>query len=60
MKYERTSSRNSQPSGIDRHVGPPGVGKTHLVVGLGIKAVEQSFSVQYFRFDELLVCCSGW
>lgn len=34
--------------------GPPGVGKTHLAVGLGIKAVEQGFSVQYFRFDELL------
>jgi DNA replication protein DnaC len=34
--------------------GPPGVGKTHLGVGLGIKAVEQGFSAQYFRFDELL------
>ncbi len=34
--------------------GPPGVGKTHLAVGLGMKAVEQGFSVQYFRFDELL------
>lgn len=33
--------------------GPPGVGKTHLAVGLGMKAVEQGFSVQYFRFDEL-------
>jgi DNA replication protein DnaC len=33
--------------------GPPGVGKTHLLVGLGIRAVEQGFSVQYFRFDEL-------
>lgn len=34
--------------------GPPGVGKTHLAIGLGMKAVEQGFSVQYFRFDELL------
>jgi DNA replication protein DnaC len=34
--------------------GPPGVGKTHLCVGLGIRAVEQGFSVQYFRFDELM------
>jgi len=34
--------------------GPPGVGKTHLAVGLGMKAVEQGFSAQYFRFDELL------
>ena len=34
--------------------GPPGVGKTHLAIGLGIKAVEQGISVQYFRFDGLL------
>lgn len=34
--------------------GPPGVGKTHLAVGLGIKAIEQGFSVQFYRFDELL------
>ncbi len=34
--------------------GTPGVGKTHLAIALGIKAVEQGFSVQYFRFDELL------
>jgi DNA replication protein DnaC len=35
--------------------GPPGVGKTHLAVGLGIRAVEHGFSVQFYRFDELLV-----
>jgi DNA replication protein DnaC len=35
--------------------GPPGVGKTHLAVGLGVKAVELGFSAQYYRFDELLV-----
>lgn len=34
--------------------GPPGVGKTHLAVGMGIKAVEQGFSVLYLRLDELL------
>ena len=34
--------------------GSPGVGKTHICVGLGIRAVEQGFSVQYFRFDELM------
>ena len=32
----------------------PGVGKTHICVALGIRAVEQGFSVQYFRFDELM------
>lgn len=35
--------------------GPPGVGKTHLAVGLGVKAIEHGFSVQFYRFDELLV-----
>lgn len=35
--------------------GPPGVGKSHLAVGLGVKAVEQGFSAQYYRFDELLI-----
>jgi DNA replication protein DnaC len=34
--------------------GPPGVGKTHLVVGLGIRAIEQGFSVSFYRLDELL------
>ena len=34
--------------------GPPGVGKMHLCIGLGIRSVEQGFSVQYFRFDELM------
>ena len=34
--------------------GPPGVGKTHLAVGLGVRAVELGFSVQYFRFEELM------
>ena len=34
--------------------GPPGVGKSHLLVGLGIQAVQLGFSVQYYRFDELL------
>ena len=34
--------------------GPPGVGKTHLAVGLGVKAVENGFSVAFYRFDDLL------
>lgn len=34
--------------------GLPGVGKTHIAVGLGVRAIEQGFSVQYFRFDELM------
>lgn len=34
--------------------GPPGVGKTHLVVGLGVQAIEQGFSVAFYRLEELL------
>ena len=34
--------------------GPPGVGKTHLAVALGIKAVENGFGVAFYRLEELL------
>jgi DNA replication protein DnaC len=34
--------------------GPPGVGKTHLAIALGVKAVENAFSVAFFRLEELL------
>lgn len=34
--------------------GPPGVGKTHLAIALGVKAVEHGFSVAYFRLEDLL------
>jgi DNA replication protein DnaC len=34
--------------------GPPGVGKTHLAIALGVRAVESGFSVAFFRLDELL------
>jgi DNA replication protein DnaC len=35
-------------------LGPPGVGKTHLAIALGVKAVEAGFSVIYYRIEELL------
>src|SRR5262245_39356602 len=35
-------------------LGPPGVGKTHLAISLGVKAVECGFSVAFFRLEELL------
>ncbi len=35
-------------------LGPPGVGKSHLAVSLGVKAVECGFSVAFYRLDELL------
>lgn len=34
--------------------GPPGVGKTHLAVGLGVKAIELGYSVIYYTVEELL------
>jgi DNA replication protein DnaC len=47
-------SEPQMPDTRQYDAGSPGVGKTHLCVGLGIRAVEQGFSVQYFRFDELM------
>ena len=35
-------------------MGPPGTGKSHLCVALGLKAVQLGFSAQYYRFDELM------
>jgi len=34
--------------------GPPGVGKTHLAIALGVKAVENGFSVLCQRLEELI------
>jgi DNA replication protein DnaC len=34
--------------------GPPGVGKTHLAIALGMKAIENGFSVLFMRLEELL------
>ncbi len=35
--------------------GPPGVGKTHLAVALGVKAIEHGFGVHFSRLEDLLV-----
>lgn len=34
--------------------GPPGIGKTHLAVALGVKAIENGFSVAFYRLEDLL------
>ncbi|MCU0936479.1 MAG: IS21-like element helper ATPase IstB [Gammaproteobacteria bacterium] len=34
--------------------GPPGVGKTHLAVALGVRAIENGFSVAFYRLEDLL------
>jgi DNA replication protein DnaC len=35
-------------------LGPPGVGKTHLAVGLGVRAIELGYSVSYYTVEELI------
>jgi DNA replication protein DnaC len=35
-------------------LGPPGVGKTHLAVSLGVKAVEAGYSVQFLTLEALM------
>jgi DNA replication protein DnaC len=35
-------------------LGPPGVGKTHLAVALGVKAVEAGFSVLFHTLESLM------
>lgn len=34
-------------------LGPPGVGKTHLAIALGVRAVECGFSVAFYQLEEL-------
>jgi DNA replication protein DnaC len=34
--------------------GPSGVGKTHLAIALGVRAVENGFSVSFLRLEDLL------
>jgi DNA replication protein DnaC len=35
-------------------LGPPGVGKTHLAIALGVKAVEAGFSVLFLTLETLM------
>jgi DNA replication protein DnaC len=34
--------------------GPPGVGKTHLAIAMGVRAIENGFSVAFQRLEDLL------
>lgn len=34
-------------------LGPPGVGKTHLAIALGVKAVEAGYSVLFLTLEQL-------
>ena len=35
-------------------LGPPGVGKTHLAIALGVKAVEAGYSVLFLSLEQLM------
>jgi DNA replication protein DnaC len=35
-------------------LGPPGVGKTHIAIGLGVKAVEAGYSVLFLTLEVLM------
>ena len=36
-------------------LGPPGVGKTHLAISLGVKAVEAGYSVLFLTLEALMI-----
>lgn len=36
-------------------LGPPGVGKTHLAIALGVKAVEAGYSVLFLTLENLMM-----
>lgn len=40
-------------------MGPPGVGKSHLAVALGVKAIKNGFSTTHFLFDDLMHVLKG-
>ena len=35
-------------------LGPPGVGKTFLAIGLGIEAIDRGYKVSFIQMDVLL------
>lgn len=35
-------------------LGPPGVGKTHLSIGLGFQAIQQGYEARFLKLDELI------
>jgi DNA replication protein DnaC len=39
--------------------GPPGVGKTHLAAGLGVKAIKNGFAVVFVTLDKLIERLKG-
>jgi DNA replication protein DnaC len=41
-------------------LGPPGLGKSHLAVALGLKAVEQGHQVLFIKAHELILKLKSW
>ena len=35
-------------------LGPPGVGKTHIAIGLGLEAIENGYRVSFYTMGELI------
>lgn len=40
-------------------MGPPGVGKSHLAVALGVEAIKNGFSTQHYTLDDLMHVLKG-
>jgi len=40
-------------------MGPPGVGKSHLAVALGVRAIKNGFSTTHFVLDDLMHVLKG-
>jgi DNA replication protein DnaC len=58
---QRQINRLLEMDWIDRmynliFLGPPGVGKTHISVALGYKAVEAGYKVSFVSMDSLMKC----
>lgn len=47
------------PAGEPGFRGPPGVGKSHLAVALGVKASKNGFSTTHFLLDDLMHVLKG-
>lgn len=35
-------------------LGPPGVGKTHIAIGLGLEAIQNGYKVSFYTMGELI------
>ena len=54
FKHQRDCSTNSRNAENIVFLGPPGVGKTHLAIGLGIEAIDAGFKVYFANASNLV------